>query len=64
MAIRLLYLTEIFLPLDSFVEKPVTLMKVVPGQEVDTPIWDTYAQIIAKYDDRGKNAIQFLERFA
>ena len=50
-------------PLDTFVDKPVTLMKVVPGQEVETPIWDTYKQIISKYDDRGENAIQFVERF-
>ena len=50
-------------PLDTFVDKPVTLMKVVPGQEVETPIWDTYEQIISKYDERAKNAIQFVERF-
>ena len=50
-------------PLDTFVDKPVTLMKVVPGQEVETPIWDTYKQIISQYDDRGENAIQFVERF-
>lgn len=50
-------------PLDTFVEKPVTLMKVVPGQEVATPIWDTYREIIAKYDERGADAIQFVERF-
>ena len=50
-------------PLDTFVEKPVTLMKVVPGQEVATPIWDTYREIIAKYDPRGKDAIDFVERF-
>ncbi|MBQ4468939.1 MAG: fucose isomerase [Synergistaceae bacterium] len=50
-------------PLDTFVEKPVTLMKVVPGQEVATPIWDTYEEIIAKYDPRGKKAIDFVERF-
>ncbi len=48
---------------DTFVEKPVTLMKVVPGQEVETPIWNTYEGIIAKYDERGKDAIQFVERF-
>ncbi|MBQ6773368.1 MAG: fucose isomerase [Synergistaceae bacterium] len=51
------------LPLDTFVDKPVTLMKVVPGQEVATPIWDTYRGIIAKYDSRGQDAIQFVERF-
>ncbi len=50
-------------PLDTFVEKPVTLMKVVPGQEVATPIWDTYNEIISRYDERGKDAVQFIERF-
>ena len=50
-------------PLDTFVDKPVTLMKVVPGQEVATPIWDTYREIIAKYDSRGQDAIEFVERF-
>ena len=26
-------------PLDTYVEKPVTLMEVVPGDKVETPIW-------------------------
>ena len=38
-------------------------MKVVPGQEVATQIWDTYEEIIAKYDSRGRDAINFVERF-
>ena len=29
------------IPLDSYVEKPVTLMEVMPGDPVKTPIWDT-----------------------
>ena len=40
-------------PLDTYVEKPVNLMEVMPGDNVETPIWDTYKEIIAKYDDRG-----------
>ena len=28
------------MPLDSYVEHPVTLMKVTPGDPVETPIWD------------------------
>ena len=27
------------IPLDSYVEKPVTLMEVMPGDPVKTPIW-------------------------
>ena len=51
-------------PLDPYVEKPVSLMEVMPGDPVETPIWDTYADIIAKYDQRGKDAIGHVERFA
>ena len=27
-------------PLDTYVEKPVNLMQVMPGDKVETPIWD------------------------
>ncbi len=50
-------------PLDTYVEKPVQLMEVVPGDTVETPIWESYRRIIGKYDGRGKNAIGHLERF-
>ncbi len=50
-------------PLDDYVEHPVNLMEVVPGVNVETPIWDTFKQIIAKYDKRGEKTIGFLERF-
>jgi L-fucose mutarotase len=33
-------------PLDIYVEKPVMLMQVVPGDDVETPIWDKYDKII------------------
>lgn len=33
-------------PLDTYVEKPVKLMEVVVGDTVETPIWDTYKEII------------------
>ena len=51
-------------PLDTYVEKPVNLMEVVPGDNVETPIWDVYADIISKYDDRGRATIGNIERFA
>ena len=50
-------------PLDTYVEKPVQLMEVVPGDTVETPIWESYRRIIRKYDGRGENAIGHLERF-
>jgi L-fucose mutarotase len=30
---------------------------------VETPIWDTYQEIIEKYDDRGADCIGQIERF-
>lgn len=44
-------------PLDTYVEKPVNLMAVAPGDTVETPIWDTYKEIVAKYDSRGAEAL-------
>lgn len=51
-------------PLDTYTEKPVNLMEVMDGDDVETPIWDTYKEIIAKYDDRGAEAVGNIERFA
>lgn len=50
-------------PLDTYVEKPVNLMEVMPGDDVETPIWDTYREIVKKYDDRGDAAVGNIERF-
>lgn len=50
-------------PLDTYVEKPVTLMEVMPGDDVETPIWDTYKEIVSKYDARGGEAVGNIERF-
>jgi L-fucose mutarotase len=51
-------------PLDRYVDAPVTLMELVAGDPVKTPIWDTYADIISRYDQRGQAAIRHVERFA
>ena len=51
-------------PLDTYVKNPVNLMEVMPGDDVETPIWQEYEKIINKYDDRGKNCIGNIERFA
>ena len=50
------------IPLDMSVEKPAMLMAVSPGDDVETPIWDTYKEIIGKYDERGGETIGFYER--
>ena len=51
-------------PLDHVPEHPVNLMEVTPGEDVKTPIWDTYKEIIRKYDDRGDAVVGNIERFA
>ncbi len=50
-------------PLNSYVEKPVSLMQVTPGDDVKTPIWDTYKRLVSEVDDRGANAFAEVERF-
>ncbi len=50
-------------PLDPYVDKPAALMQVVPGDTVETPIWNTYGEII---EARSGFAAPFeeVERFA
>lgn len=52
-----------FFPLDSYVKHPVTLMQVVPGDTVQTPIWDEYRAIVKKYDPKA-TGFENVERFA
>ena len=52
-----------FFPLDSFVDKPVALMEVVPGDPTVPKIWKTYEQIVAKHSGLDTK-IDFMERFA
>ena len=52
------------MPLDVYVDHPVMLMEKVPGDTVETPIWDTYKQIVAKYDPRGAECFTGIERGA
>ena len=47
-------------PLDIY-EKPVYLMEKVPGDTVETPIWDEYREIIKPYT---KEEPENIERFA
>ena len=50
-------------PLDSYVDHPVNLMQVMPGDDAETPIWEEYKAIVAKHDERGSDAIGEIERF-
>ncbi len=47
-------------PLDTY-QKPVYIMEKVPGDEVETPIWDKYKKIIKPYTNE---EIEKIERFA
>lgn len=50
-------------PLDPYIENPVKLMEVVPGDPVETPIWDEYAKIINNSGYNAENITSNIERF-
>jgi len=50
-------------PLDQYVEKPAALMQVVPGDTVETPIWEQYRSIIEQRTGLSEPFEQ-VERFA
>ena len=47
-------------PLDTY-EKPVYVMEVTKGDTVETPIWDTYREIIKPHTNED---LEEIERFA
>ena len=51
------------MPLDTYVEHPVNLMQVMAGDPVETPIWDTYREIVSRVGERDAGAIGEIERF-
>ena len=51
-------------PLDQYIDKPVSLMERVPGDQADVSIWKTYDALIEEAEPRGTQVIQKLERFA
>jgi len=52
-----------FFPLDIYVEKPVGLMAVVPGDKTQPTIWETYRTIVRNSGERFSD-FEFIERFA
>lgn len=50
-------------PLDVYVDRPVALMAVMPGDPVETPIWDEYRRIVGRHH-AADQPIQEVERFA
>lgn len=51
-----------FFPLDTFVEQPVTVMKVVGNESEKPEIWNVYEDIIWEKDGK-KEAMNAIERF-
>ena len=49
-------------PLDTFVEKPVSLMAVVEGDPLKPVIWEEYRKIIQKHEKREID-FEFVERY-
>ncbi|UKS28218.1 fucose isomerase [Paenibacillus sp. HWE-109] len=60
---ELLEATMQLLPLDPYVKKPVALMQVVPGDPIETPIWDTYMAILKNHTENNE-PFEEVERFA
>lgn len=52
-----------FFPLDRFVERPVALMEVVPGDPSKPEIWRRYRELLEQAEP-GFEDFEFVERFA
>lgn len=52
-----------FFPLDIYVENPVALMSVVPGDKTKPTIWEDYRGIIKSSGEKFSD-FEFVERFA
>ncbi len=52
-----------FFPLDIYVEQPVALMAVVPGDKTQPTIWETYRSLVKNSGERFSD-FEFIERFA
>lgn len=49
-------------PLDTYVDHPVALMEVVPGDPIKPTIWEEYREIVKGYDEKAA-AFEHVERF-
>ncbi len=52
------------MPLDQYSERPAAVMQVVPGDKTETPIWDTYRDLIKKHEGEDAAPLDEIERFA
>lgn len=51
------------IPLDQYVERPVSLMNRVPGDSADVSVWKEYEKIIFAAEGKGMESVNMLERF-
>ena len=61
-AVELLDAVLQLFPLDQYDEDHFVLMEVVPGDPVQTPIWDEYKAVLNRYEPEAK--VHTMERFA
>ena len=52
-----------FFPLDIYVDQPVGLMAVVPGDDTKPTIWEEYRKIVVASGEKFSD-FEFIERFA
>jgi L-fucose mutarotase len=50
-------------PLDSYVDRPVALMSVVPGDKTKPAIWEQYRAVVKASGEKSSD-FEFVERFA
>lgn len=51
-------------PIDIFVDKPVGIMqKMEIHKDMECPIHKRFEDIVAKYDSRGKECVEYIDRF-
>lgn len=51
------------IPLDQYVEKPVSLMERCQGDNADISIWQTYEKLLEKHEQKSLKDVTMLERF-
>jgi len=51
-------------PLDIYVDCPVSLMQLIPGDTTVPEIQEDIKNTVCKYEARGEKAIEYVERFA
>jgi L-fucose mutarotase len=51
-AVELLKAAMRFFPLDTYADQPACVMQVLPGDDVETPIWAEFARVLSESEGR------------